>query len=112
MSRPGKDPVQKCHSDPGATGSSCSPNKRISRRQVPCIPSSPNTRKCVLTLDGYNYVIEVVVGVRESLMLLVNSHILKMAAMLKPSTEYHRRPSRWALSNENNSVLWVPEIRL
>ncbi|XP_011065245.1 PREDICTED: calcium/calmodulin-dependent 3',5'-cyclic nucleotide phosphodiesterase 1A isoform X4 [Acromyrmex echinatior] len=57
MSRPGKDPVQKCHSDPGATGSSCSPNKRISRRQVPCIPSSPNTRKCVLTLDGYNYVI-------------------------------------------------------
>ncbi|KYM98532.1 hypothetical protein ALC62_10751 [Cyphomyrmex costatus] len=57
MSRPGKDPVQKCHSDPGATGSSCSPSKRISRRQVPCVPSSPNTRKCVLTLDGYNYVI-------------------------------------------------------
>ncbi|XP_011163460.1 calcium/calmodulin-dependent 3',5'-cyclic nucleotide phosphodiesterase 1 isoform X4 [Solenopsis invicta] len=57
MSRPGKDPVQKCHSDPGAAGSSCSPSKRISRRQVPCIPSSPNTRKCVLTLDGYSYVI-------------------------------------------------------
>ncbi|XP_072758359.1 dual specificity calcium/calmodulin-dependent 3',5'-cyclic nucleotide phosphodiesterase 1A isoform X5 [Anoplolepis gracilipes] len=57
MSRPGKDPVQKCHSDPGADGASCSLNKRISRRQVPCIPSSPNTRKCVLTLDGYSYVI-------------------------------------------------------
>ncbi|EZA60092.1 hypothetical protein X777_13917 [Ooceraea biroi] len=57
MSRPGKDPVQKCHSDPGAVSTSCSPGKRISRRQVPCIPSSPNTRKCVLTLDGYSYVI-------------------------------------------------------
>jgi len=38
---------------------------------------------------------EVVVGVRESLMLLINSHsqniILKMAAMLKPSAEYNRR---------------------
>jgi len=30
----------------------------------------------------------VVVGIRESLMLLINNHILKMAAMLKPSTEY------------------------
>jgi len=40
--------------------------------------------------------------------MLVNSHILKMAAMLKPNAEYnrnrdHRRPSRWALSNGNNS---------
>ncbi|XP_029161376.1 calcium/calmodulin-dependent 3',5'-cyclic nucleotide phosphodiesterase 1-like isoform X3 [Nylanderia fulva] len=57
MSRSGKDPVQKCHSDPGAAGASCSLSRRISRRQVPCIPSSPNTRKCVLTLDGYSYVI-------------------------------------------------------
>ncbi|XP_071561068.1 dual specificity calcium/calmodulin-dependent 3',5'-cyclic nucleotide phosphodiesterase 1-like isoform X1 [Temnothorax nylanderi] len=57
MSRPGKDTVQKCHSDPGASNPSCSPSKRISQRQVPCIPSLPNTRKCVLTLDGYNYVI-------------------------------------------------------
>ncbi|EGI62987.1 hypothetical protein G5I_08617 [Acromyrmex echinatior] len=32
---------------------------------------------------------EVVVGVRESLIL--NSHILKMAAMLKPSAEINRR---------------------
>jgi len=34
---------------------------------------------------------EIVVGVQESLMFLVNSHILKMTAMLKPSTEYNRR---------------------
>ncbi|XP_033323535.1 dual specificity calcium/calmodulin-dependent 3',5'-cyclic nucleotide phosphodiesterase 1A isoform X7 [Megalopta genalis] len=60
MSRQSKDPVQKCHSDPGAVstaGTPCSPGKRISRRLVPGIPSSSNTRKCVLTLDGYSYVI-------------------------------------------------------
>ena len=34
---------------------------------------------------------KVVVGIRESLMLLINSHFLKMAAMLKPSAEYNRR---------------------
>jgi len=34
---------------------------------------------------------KIVVGVRESLMLLVNNHILKMAAMLKPNTEYNRK---------------------
>ena len=34
---------------------------------------------------------EVVVGVRESLMLLVNSHILKMATILKSNAEYNRR---------------------
>ena len=59
---------------------------------------------------------EIVVGVQKSLMLL-NSHILKMAAMLKTSAEPynrravdHRRSSRWALSNGNNSVLWIFEI--
>ncbi|KOX76231.1 hypothetical protein WN51_11560 [Melipona quadrifasciata] len=60
MSRQSKDPVQKCHSDPGAASTAstpCSPGKRISRRLVPGIPSSSNTRKCVLTLDGYSYVI-------------------------------------------------------
>ncbi|KAF7391057.1 hypothetical protein HZH66_009537 [Vespula vulgaris] len=59
-SRQSKDPVQKCHSDPGAgstPGTSYSPTKRISRKQVPGISSSANTRKCVLTLDGYSYVI-------------------------------------------------------
>jgi len=35
--------------------------------------------------------LEIVVGVRESLMLLVNSHIFKMAAMLKPNAKYNRR---------------------
>jgi len=34
---------------------------------------------------------EVIVDVRENLMLLINSHILKMAAMLKPSAEYNRK---------------------
>ena len=37
------------------------------------------------------YLHQVVIGVRESLMLLVNNHILKMAAMLKLSVEYNRR---------------------
>nr|KAF7416909.1 hypothetical protein H0235_011440 [Vespula pensylvanica] len=62
-SRQSKDPVQKCHSDPGAgstPGTSYSPTKRISRKQVPGISSSANTRKCVLTLDGYSYVIDFV----------------------------------------------------
>ncbi|KYN44207.1 hypothetical protein ALC56_01329 [Trachymyrmex septentrionalis] len=46
-------------------------------------------------------------------MLLINSHILKIAPMLKPSAEYNRRIAiieGWALSNGNNSVLWIPEI--
>ena len=54
---------------------------------------------------------EIIVGVRESLMLLVNSHILKMATMLKPSAEYNRRAAIIegfrAERNENNSVLWI-----
>jgi len=32
---------------------------------------------------------EIIVGVRESLMRLVNSHILKMTTMLKPSAKYN-----------------------
>lgn len=60
--------------------------------------------------------LEVVVGVRESLILLENNYNLKIAAMLKLNAEYNQRaaiiegPSRWALSNGNNSVLWIPEI--
>ena len=34
---------------------------------------------------------EIVVGVRENLMLLVNSHILKTAARLKSSAKYNRK---------------------
>jgi len=43
---------------------------------------------------------EIVVGVRESLMLLVNSHILKMVAMLKPNAEYNRRVIEVRLATE------------
>jgi len=32
-----------------------------------------------------------IVGVRENLMLVINSHIVKMAAMLKPNAEYNRK---------------------
>ena len=32
---------------------------------------------------------EVVVGIRENLMLLINSHISKMATILKPSAKYN-----------------------
>ena len=32
-----------------------------------------------------------VVGIRENLMLLINNHIFKMAAMLKPTAEYNHR---------------------
>jgi len=35
--------------------------------------------------------LEVVVDIQESLMFLVNSHILKMAAMLKLSAKYNRK---------------------
>lgn len=47
-----KDIVHKCNSDPGG----------ITQKQSAIIrsiryPSGSNTRKCVLTLDGYSYVI-------------------------------------------------------
>ncbi|XP_043271065.1 calcium/calmodulin-dependent 3',5'-cyclic nucleotide phosphodiesterase 1A-like isoform X3 [Venturia canescens] len=64
MSRQNKDPIHKCHSDPGAGDRNITPisshtsYKRISRRHVlPSLIGSSATRKCVLTLDGYNYVI-------------------------------------------------------
>jgi hypothetical protein len=65
----GKDSVHKCHSDPGsavaereegeevlhdsvARGSSTR-EKSLSRH----CPTGPSSRKCILTLDGYSYVI-------------------------------------------------------
>lgn len=48
-----KDLVHKCNSDPGGiTSSRSSPTVRSFK-----YPSGGVTRKCVLTLDGYSYVI-------------------------------------------------------
>jgi len=54
--------------------------------------------------------LDVVVGIQESLMFLVNSHILKMAAMLESSVSIIEESSHWTLSNGNNSVFWIPDI--
>ena len=49
-------------------------------------------------------------------MLLVNSYTIKMAAILKSSAEYNKKLEEpqslkiFALSNGNNSVLWISEI--
>ena len=70
MSIPGKDPVHKCHSDPGQNVTPkntnlCCKNKYSTKRNVTTssnlvntnVVLPPPTRKCVLTLDGYSYVI-------------------------------------------------------
>jgi hypothetical protein len=49
-----KDLVQKCHSDPGKFRDKNIATARVSRCSN---PMSSTTRKCVLTLDGYSYVI-------------------------------------------------------
>jgi len=50
---------------------------------------------------------KVVIGVQKSLMLLVN-HILKMAAMLKPSAEYNQRAAIEDLRAERSAtkIIW------
>lgn len=46
-----KEAVHKCHSDPGGGVPPAGPSRRL--RSISGHPS----RKCVLTLDGYSYVI-------------------------------------------------------
>lgn len=67
----GKDLVHKCHSDPGGGGV-------VSRLRTP--PPRParhrstggSTRKCVLTLDGYSYVIGEYLVHRDLRSVLIN----------------------------------------
>ncbi|KAG5676147.1 hypothetical protein PVAND_005997 [Polypedilum vanderplanki] len=53
----GKDLVHKSISDPGKVCKSNALAARPPRHPNAIVSSGPTTRKCVLTLDGYSYVI-------------------------------------------------------
>ena len=65
----GKDVVHKCHSDPGSAAAEREEGEedlhgsvargrrtRVKSSSRHC-PTGPSSRKCILTLDGYSYVI-------------------------------------------------------
>ncbi|EGI58339.1 hypothetical protein G5I_13554 [Acromyrmex echinatior] len=92
-----------CTSNLGVTLFSCSSPAQMSLSSLENQPlvrtslflaESASPKSGQISIQIFRYTVlppEIVIGVQESLMLLVNSHILKMAAMLKPSAEYNRR---------------------
>lgn len=70
-----KDLVHKSHSDPG--------NRNASARQPRHpLPTGPTTRKCVLTLDGYSYVIGKKYLFIQNRMTFYTKYLIKIAASM------------------------------
>lgn len=64
-----KDLVHKCHSDPGKVLA----NRNVTRTVRYPMQTGGATRKCVLTLDGYSYVIGKTVS--NFMLLLLHSQV-------------------------------------